>query len=166
MRLTLLAVGRLRSRPLQTLLDDYRKRLGGKGLGGKGLGRGPLGPLSVKEVEERRALPASELKAREGELLLKALPKDARMVALDEGGRSLDSRAFAQLLGRWHDEGIAETVFVIGGADGLDEAVTRRAQLLLSLGAMTWPHLLVRLLLAEQLYRANAILQGHPYHRD
>ena|SRR5690625_2317827 len=161
MRLTLLAVGRLRGGPLQALLDDYGKRLGGKGLGG-----GPLGPLSVKEVEERRSLPPPALKAREGELLLKALPKDARVVALDETGRSLDSRAFASLLGRWHDEGVAETTFVIGGADGLDEGVRQRAHLTLSLGALTWPHMLVRLLLAEQLYRANAILQGHPYHRD
>ena len=156
MRLTLLAVGRLRDTSLQALLDDYCKRLGG----------GPLGPLGVKEVEERKQLPPVALKAREGELLLKALPKDARLNALDEGGRSLHSRAFATLLGRWHDEGIGETAFAIGGADGLDESVRQRAQFTLSLGALTWPHMLVRLLLAEQLYRANAILQGHPYHRD
>jgi|SRR5690554_741256 23S rRNA (pseudouridine1915-N3)-methyltransferase len=156
MRLTLLAVGRLRGGPLQALLDDYGKRLGG----------GPLGPLTVKEVEERRALPAPALKAREGKLLLKALPKHARLIALDEGGRSLDSRGFAALLGRWHEEGVAETAFAIGGADGLDEAIRQHANLTLSLGALTWPHMLVRLLLAEQLYRANAILQGHPYHRD
>ena len=156
MRLTLLAVGRLRSGPLQALLDDYCKRLGG----------GPLGPLGIKEVEERKPLPPAALKTREGELLLKALPRDARLIALDEGGRTLDSRAFATLLGRWHDEGVGETAFAIGGADGLDDAVREKAQFTLSLGAMTWPHMLVRLLLAEQLYRANAILQGHPYHRD
>lgn len=156
MRLTLLAVGRLRGGPLQTLFDDYARRLGG----------GPLGPLSVKEVEERKLLPAPALKAREGALLLAALPEGARLVALDERGRSLDSRGFAAQLGRWREEGVRETAFAIGGADGLDEAVRARADLLLSLGALTWPHQLVRVLLAEQLFRADAILQGHPYHRD
>lgn len=156
MRLTLLAVGRLRCGPLQTLFDDYARRLGG----------GPLGPLSVKEVEERKPLPAPALKAREGALLLASLPEGARLVALDERGRSLDSRGFAAQLGRWREEGVRETAFAIGGADGLDEAVRAHADLLLSLGALTWPHQLVRVLLAEQLFRADAILQGHPYHRD
>lgn len=156
MRLTLLAVGRLRGGPMHDLFDDYARRFGG----------GPLGPLAVKEVEERKSLPAPALKAREGELLLAALPKGARLVALDERGRSFESRGFAELLGRWREEGIRETAFAIGGADGLDEAVRRQADLKLSLGAMTWPHMLVRVLLAEQLFRADAILQGHPYHRD
>lgn len=156
MRLTLLAVGRLRGGPLKELYDDYARRLGG----------GPLGPLGLREVEERKPLPPAALKAREGALLLAALPEGARLVALDERGRSLDSRGFAGLLGRWREEGLRETAFAIGGADGLDEAVRARADLLLSFGAPTWPHLLVRVLLAEQLFRADAILQGHPYHRD
>lgn len=156
MRLTLLAVGRLRGGSLGTLLADYAKRLES----------GPLGPLRVKEVEERRPLPPAALKEREARLLLEALPRDARLIALDESGRQLDSRDFAALLARWRDEGVTETAFAIGGADGLAETVKQEAHFTLSLGAMTWPHLLVRLLLAEQLYRANAILQGHPYHRD
>ena len=119
-------MGRLRGGPLQALLDDYGKRLGG----------GPLGPLTVKEVEERRALPAPALKAREGKLLLKALPKHARLIALDEGGRSLDSRGFAALLGRWHEEGVAATAFATGRADGLAEALRPPANLTLSLGAL------------------------------
>ena len=86
-------------------------------------------------------------------------------MALDERGRSLSSAAFADYLGRRRDEGVADLAFVIGGADGLAERVRSRADLVLSLGAPTWPHLLVRGLLAEQLYRAQSILAGHPYHR-
>jgi 23S rRNA (pseudouridine1915-N3)-methyltransferase len=87
------------------------------------------------------------------------------VVALDERGKSLDSSAFATLLGRWQDEGLGDLAFVIGGAEGLSPAVLERADLALSFGQMTWPHLLVRVLLAEQLFRAQCILDGHPYHR-
>lgn len=156
MRLTLLAVGRWRAGPQQSLFDDYARRLGG----------GPLGPLQLKEVELRKPLPPEAQKAREAELLLAARPAGARLIALDETGRSLDSRSFAGLLGRWRDEGVRETALAIGGADGLDAGLRQRADLCLSLGALTWPHMLVRVLLAEQLFRADAILQGHPYHRD
>ena len=90
---------------------------------------------------------------------------EARLVALDERGQSLDSSAFAALLGRWQDEGLGDLAFVIGGAEGLSPTVLERADLTLSLGPMTWPHLLARVLLAEQLFRAQCILDGHPYHR-
>ena len=88
------------------------------------------------------------------------------LVALDETGRNLDSRAFAQQIARWRDDGAADLVFAIGGADGLGSPLLHRATLRLALGAMTWPHQLVRLMLAEQVYRAVTILSGHPYHRD
>ena len=87
------------------------------------------------------------------------------MVALDGRGKTLTSEEFATRLARWRDDGIADLVFVIGGADGLDRRLIERAAFVLSLGAMTWPHLLVRVLLAEQIYRAQSILLGHPYHR-
>ena len=90
----------------------------------------------------------------------------ALVVALDEHGRQLGSRAFAKKMGQWRDDGMRDVAFLIGGADGHDQAVLDRADLKLSLGEMTWPHMLVRGLLAEQIYRANAILTGHPYHRD
>jgi 23S rRNA (pseudouridine1915-N3)-methyltransferase len=93
------------------------------------------------------------------------VPPGARLVALDERGRSLPSEAFAKLMGGWRDQGVGLAAFVIGGADGLDRAVTERADLLLALGPMTWPHQLVRVMLAEQIYRADSILAGHPYHR-
>lgn len=161
MKLRLLAVGRAGTkRPEIALIDDYRQRL--------------TWPFTVQEVEEKRPLPSAALKKREGELLLAALDggkasgKTGRqiVVVLDERGRSLTSRDFAARIGNWRDEGAGEIVFLIGGADGHDEAVRTRADLLLSLGSMTWPHQLVRVLLAEQLYRAQQILAGHPYHRD
>lgn len=104
--------------------------------------------------------------AREAELILAALPTGARLVALDERGQAWTSRELADRLGQWRDQGTAALAFAIGGADGLGRAVIERADAVLSLGAMTWPHLLVRGMLLEQLYRAQQILAGHPYHRD
>ena len=120
----------------------------------------------IVELEEKRRLPAPELKAREGELILAALPAGARLAALDEDGKQWSSREFAGRLAAWRDAGSPTLAFAIGGADGLDRAVIERADAVMSLGAMTWPHLLVRGMLLEQLYRAQQILAGHPYHRD
>ncbi|MGF1609574.1 MAG: 23S rRNA (pseudouridine(1915)-N(3))-methyltransferase RlmH [Kiloniellales bacterium] len=155
MRITIAAVGRAKAGPARDLYDFYAARLSER----------QLGALTLKEVEARGHLPPEELKAREAELLLGALPASARLIALDERGRSLDSAGFAALIGGYRDQGLQELAFAIGGAEGLGQAVTERAELLLSLGALTWPHLLVRGLLAEQLYRAQCILTGHPYHR-
>ena len=91
---------------------------------------------------------------------------DAVVVALDETGQALTSAEFAGRIGKWRDGGTKDICFVIGGADGLDKAVLERAQLTLSFGRLTWPHLLVRVLLVEQIFRAQSILQGHPYHRE
>ncbi len=160
MRMTLIAVGRMRPGPPREIFDHYAGRLG------RHLGQGSLGALALKEVEERRPLSPEELKRREAELLLGAAPTGARIIALDETGKALTSAAFAGLLGRWRDAGVRDIAFLIGGAEGLDRSVRDAAALTLSLGAMTWPHLLTRALLAEQLYRAQSILTGHPYHRD
>ena len=103
--------------------------------------------------------------AREAELLRAALPRGAVRIALDERGKTLDSAAFARRLGAWCEEGRPALGFWIGGAEGLHPELRAEADLVLSFGAMTWPHLLVRALLAEQLYRAETILTGHPYHR-
>lgn len=156
MRMTLIAVGRMRPGPVRALYDHYAGRLG----------PGPLGALALKEVEERRPLPAEDLKRREADLLLGAAPKGARIIALDETGKAHSSAQFAGLIGRWRDEGVRDLAFLIGGPEGLDQAVHQAAALALCLGPMTWPHLLTRALLAEQLYRAQSILSGHPYHRD
>lgn len=156
MRIVICAVGRSRPGALRILYEDYASRIDGTRL---------FGRVELREVEERRTLPAPELKLREGELLTAALPKGATIVALDGRGQSLSSEAFAARLGKWRDNGTADLAFVIGGADGLDKPIVEKASLVLSLGAMTWPHLLARAMLAEQIYRAATILQGHPYHR-
>src|SRR5690606_18982084 len=151
LRLLIAAVGRARGSAAGALYDEYARRL-------------PW-PLDLREVEVRQPLPPAKLKKREAELLLAAVPAGSRIVALDETGRSMDSTEFAALLGAWRDEGVAHTAFLLGGADGHDDSVRSAADRMLSLGRMTWPHLLARAMLAEQLYRAWTILNGHPYHR-
>ncbi len=161
MRIVVAAVGRSRAGKTgaaeKTLFDDYAQRL---------VARGPAGlTLELREVEERRKLPVEARRGAEAALLLAQIPARATRVALDGRGRALSSEDFARRLARWHDDGVSDLAFVIGGADGLDRGVTEGAALVLSLGLMTWPHLLVRVLLAEQIYRAQSILLGHPYHR-
>ena len=151
MRITIIAVGRRKQGPEQDLFDQYKGRL-------------PW-PLDLKLVEEKKPLSGDALKAREAELLLGALPDGATVVALDERGTSDTSPRFAQRVGARRDDGARDLAFLIGGADGLAEEVRRRATFVMSLGKQTWPHQLVPALLAEQLYRAHAILTGHPYHR-
>jgi 23S rRNA (pseudouridine1915-N3)-methyltransferase len=121
--------------------------------------------ITLKEVEEKRPLPVAQLKEREAELLLKALPEQTFIIALDEKGKIPASTEFAGLLSRWQDEGHQTIAFLIGGANGHGPKVKERANYLLSLGPMTWPHMLVRVMLTEQIYRAHTILTGHPYHR-
>jgi 23S rRNA (pseudouridine1915-N3)-methyltransferase len=156
MRIVICAVGRARPGPQRDLFEDYASRIAATRM---------LGKVDLREVEDRKASSGAELKQREGALLLAALPKQAIVVALDARGQSLTSEAFASKLAKWRDGGAGDLAFVIGGADGLDAALVKQADLVLSLGAMTWPHMLVRAMLAEQLYRAATILQGHPYHR-
>lgn len=153
MRLTIAAVGRLRGGPLAEAFADYAGRL-----------KSGRWTLDMVEVEERRRLSGPELVAREGELLLAAIPRGAVLVAMDPRGVALSSEDLAARLGRLRDEG-ASVAFAIGGADGLAPGVLGAARLRLSLGAMTWPHMLARVMLAEQLFRAQSILSGHPYHR-
>jgi 23S rRNA (pseudouridine1915-N3)-methyltransferase len=122
--------------------------------------------VTLVELEERRPLPPALLKTREAELILGALPAGARLVALDPGGVAWSSRDFAERLAAWRDRSSGAIAFAIGGAEGLGAAVIDRADGVLSLGALTWPHFLVRGMLLEQLYRAQQILAGHPYHRN
>ena len=106
-----------------------------------------------------------EIQDSTGEALMAAAPEGARIVALDERGRAEGSAQFAKRIEGWRDNGVRGIAFLIGGADGLSDDVRKRADLILSFGTMTWPHMLVRAMLAEQLYRAHSILTGHPYHR-
>lgn len=151
MQLLLAAVGRIRPGPERDLFEHYRRRLGWS--------------MAVKEVEEKRPLSVAERILREGELLLAQVPAGSILVALDERGKQMESLSFAERLAAWRDSGRGHLTFVIGGADGHSDTVRNRADGLLSFGAMTWPHMLVRGMLAEQLYRAECILANHPYHR-
>lgn len=146
----IIAVGRLRGRPELDLFNRYANRMRPK--------------LGLTEIAEARGDPA-EISRREGAALLSALPPRALAVALDLRGQAPDSAALARLLERWRESG-RPMCFLIGGAEGLDRTVLERAEFVLSLGPMTWPHFLARAMLAEQLYRAGTILSGHPYHRD
>ncbi len=152
MRLTLIAVGRAKPGPERELFDLYRKRI--------------TFPFELREVEEKKAVSGPELKRREASLLESAVPDGAVRIALDEKGKNLTSREFASKLGHWRDHGIRDMAFMIGGADGLDASLLESCQLRLCLGKQTWPHMLVRGLITEQIYRAQCILSGHPYHRD
>ncbi len=145
----IIAVGRLRGGPEAELVARYAARL--------------RPALTIMEIAEARGSPA-EVKRREGAALIAALPERALAVALDLGGELPDTDAFATLLQRWLGQS-RPLCFLIGGAEGLDRAVIERADYVLSLGRLTWPHVLVRAMLAEQLYRAQAIASGHPYHR-
>jgi 23S rRNA (pseudouridine1915-N3)-methyltransferase len=122
--------------------------------------------IDLKEIEIKKEMAVDARRAREGEALLAAIPEGARIIALDERGKAETSEVFAKRLGRWRDDGVRCVAFVIGGGDGLDDALRKRADAVLSFGALTWPHMLVRALLAEQVYRAHTILTGHPYHRS
>ncbi|EAQ03226.1 hypothetical protein OB2597_13818 [Pseudooceanicola batsensis HTCC2597] len=155
MKLTICAVGRLRKGPEADLIDDYLTRATRTG---RALG---LGPASVSEVDDRKGGGM----AAEAALLDRALPARARVVALDERGSMISSPDFASTLADWRDDGAQDAAFLIGGADGLDPTLRARADLTLSFGRMVWPHMLARVMLAEQLYRATTILAGSPYHR-
>ncbi|MDT2030347.1 23S rRNA (pseudouridine(1915)-N(3))-methyltransferase RlmH [Planktomarina sp.] len=155
MRLRILAIGRLRNGPEKDLIEDYIVRFNRSG---RPLG---LGPVELTELEDKKG----GGKAAEAALLLKAIPQGAAVIALDERGKLQSSPNFAEHLAQIRDAAPSELIFVIGGADGLDPTVLQRAQSVLSFGTMVWPHMLVRVMLTEQLYRAASILAGGPYHR-
>ncbi len=150
MRILIAAVGRARQGPIKELYDDYTCRL-------------PW-PVTLKEISAGKGRRAAERMKREAELLA-AAAKGATIVCLDARGEALSSETFASKIEDWAGRS-ADLAFLIGGPDGVDEALRRRADFTLSLGPMTWPHLLARAMLVEQLYRASSILAGHPYHRE
>ncbi|MBK8161101.1 MAG: 23S rRNA (pseudouridine(1915)-N(3))-methyltransferase RlmH [Rhodospirillaceae bacterium] len=156
MKIRIIALGRAKAGPEKTLVETYRKRL--------------TWPSELIELEARKGITGAELMAAEAELIEKALGTKASakrvIIALDERGQSLPSRDFAKRITALGNQGYGELVFIIGGADGLAPSIRDRAGLLLSFGSMTWPHMLVRVLLMEQIYRAQSIIAGHPYHRD
>jgi len=156
MRVHICAVGRLRTGPEADLLDDYLTRFDRSGRA-LSLSKG-----EVREVEDKKG---KGMQA-EADLLARAIPDGATVVALDERGQVLSSPEFATKIAHWRDDGCADLAFVIGGADGLSKEMRARADFKLSFGRMVWPHMLARVMLSEQLYRAASILAGAPYHRE
>ena len=152
MRITIVAVGRLRSGPEKALVDHFANRISW--------------PFEIREVEEKRSLDGDTLKRREAELLLKNCPARSQIIALDERGKDISSREFAGKLGNWQDNGIRDVSIIIGGPSGLHNTLRRQTNLTISFGRLTWPHMLARGMLVEQLYRAQQIIAGHPYHRE
>ena len=155
LKIHICAVGRLRSGPERALLDDYLKRFDKTG---RALG---LGPVQMHEVEDRKGGGMGP----EALLLENAIPKGARICTMDERGKVMSSPEFAAKLDNMRDDGVADLAFIIGGADGIDPSLRAKADMSLSFGQMVWPHMLARVMLSEQLYRAASILAGSPYHR-
>ena len=149
---TIIAVGRMKAGPQRELCETYLRRLNW--------------PVRLVEVEAKPGLDGSALKRAEAEAIRGKLPDGAVTVALDERGKSLTSPEISAWIGARQGESVQHIAFVIGGADGLDDALRLEARLVLGFGQQTWPHMLARVMLLEQLYRAQQILAGHPYHRE
>lgn len=151
MKITIVAVGRMKRGPLEAICREYSDRL-------------PWS-LAIHEVEAKKRLEGDALKAEEADLIAARIPDGAVLVALDERGRGLSSEDLARRIGDWRDQGRGEICFVLGGADGLTPSIRDRADIILAFGPQTWPHMLARVMLIEQIYRVERILAGHPYHR-
>ena len=159
MRLSLIAVGRLKPGPEKTIAEDYLGRA-------EGLGRRcGITRIGITEFAESQASSAAARMAEEARQVTAALPPKSFSIVLDERGKALASEAFADLLRRHIDGGTQDMSFLIGGPDGHAPQIREGASLLMSFGPMTWPHRLVRVMLFEQVYRALTIIAGHPYHR-
>jgi 23S rRNA (pseudouridine1915-N3)-methyltransferase len=158
-RVGIVAIGRMKQGPERELCARYLERALATG---RALG---LSSFAVAEISESRAGSPATRKAEEAKAIAVALPEGVR-VALDEHGKTMGSEDFARRIARWRDDGKPALSFVIGGADGLEPAFVNAADVSLSFSPLTWPHQLVRIMLAEQLYRATTILSGHPYHRE
>ena len=153
MNLTILAIGKMKKNCAEkSLIDTYIKQCGWT--------------INIIELEEKKSLTGQALKEAEGELLLKHLPENAKIIVLDERGVNISSKDFSERLVSWQDCGTRNIALLIGGADGHCELIRQKADLILSFGKMTLPHMLMRLVLCEQLYRAYTISIGHPYHKD
>lgn len=160
MEITLTAIGRARGAPEQSLIEAHAGRFDALA---RSLG---FRPLRIREWEPSKASRPEERKTREAEQLMRAIEPGRPLIALDERGEDLSSRTLTKRLARWRDDGVPGCTFMIGGADGLDPALVAKANHVMAFGSATWPHLLVRAMLVEQIYRAATILAGHPYHRD
>ena len=153
MRITILSIGKFENSPHKIVFENYLKRLKWK--------------VSLRELELKNSqnLSVEKMKEGEGELILKAVKPSSKLIALDERGKEFGSIAFSKIISDFAVAGDSDLTFVIGGSDGLSPEVLKKAQLKISLSKMTFPHLMVRAILIEQLYRSQSIIAGHPYHR-
>ncbi len=151
LKIDIICVARVKKGPYYDLIEDYSKRLKWK--------------LNIIEVESKLS-DAKKCQAEETEKILKHIEKNAVLVALDERGDGLKSLDFAKTIQNFTNNGESHIQFILGGADGLTDEVRDKASFLLSFGQQTWPHLMARVMLLEQIYRAQQILAGHPYHRE
>lgn len=160
MRLQLIGVGRLRSGPERELVARYieRARSAGRAIG--------FSDVECRDIDESRARRAEDRKAEEAKAILAQAAPGAGLFAFDETGEELSSRDFAAALAALRDTGVSAGALVLGGPDGLADSLRSSASRVVSLGRLTYPHQLARILVAEQVYRAITILAGHPYHRD
>ena len=163
MRLTLCAVGKLGATVENNLVKDYLNRAT---LTGRGLGISPVDLLEIEAKKGAKAATSALLKAQEMEAIKAGLGEGGILITCDEHGEQLTSRQIATRLNTYKDRGERRVTFLIGGADGLDPALLKASAFSLAFGPQTWPHALVRVMLAEQMYRATTILAGLPYHRD
>ena len=152
MNIIIIAIGKIRSGPEKTLIEDYSRRI--------------KWPIEFREVEEKKKLKGLELKKRQGNLLLKHCPPGSKILVLDQCGKNFSSTELANIFRNWQSNRVKQVCILIGGADGVDQEVKKQADLLLSFGELTWPHLLARVMLTEQIYRSQQIINGHPYHRE
>lgn len=154
MRIKILSIGKFENSPHKIVFENYLKRLKWK--------------VELRELELKNSqnMSAQKIKEGEGELILKALKPNSKIILLDENGKQFSSRAFAKLISDSALNGDSDLTFVIGGSDGLSKSLLEKSHLKISLSLMTFPHLMVRAILAEQIYRAQTIIEGHPYHRD
>lgn len=154
MRLTILSIGKFENSPHKAVFENYLKRLKWK--------------VELREIELKSSqnLPVEKIKEGEGALILKAWKSSSKLIILDERGKQFSSLAFAKMFSDFAVDGDSDLTFVIGGSDGLSQEVLQKAALKISFGTMTFPHLMVRSMLIEQLYRAQSIIAGHPYHRE
>jgi len=154
MKITIISIGKFENSPHKAVFENYLKRLKWK--------------IELKELELKNShnMSIEKIKEGEGALILKAVKPSSRLIALDENGKQFKSRDFAKLIADFALQGNSDLTFVIGGSDGLAQEVLKKATLKISLGLMTLPHLMVRAVLMEQLYRASTIIENHPYHRE
>ena len=151
MNIIIIAVGRIRSGPEKTLIENYSRRI--------------KWPIEFREVEEKKKLKGLELKKRQGDLLLNQCPPESKIIVLDQCGKNLPSTKLASIFKNWQSNRVKEVCILIGGADGVDENISENVDLTISLSKMTFPHMLARIVLVEQIYRSETIINNHPYHK-